>query len=280
MLSRSFHSRALLVLTLLSLVALPAAALEDVLYQGVDLWATPDGGSLVDFTEDPIPADFFCPGSQPFQDRVMLTGVPLVTADGSLRTTDTIMRRLDDAVFGVDGVAETRLQIAALSLKSMEPVQTRCGTYDVWVSLADGPQPITTMRIYRTYEFGGYFITPLALKASITFLPARDTTALGLAEAGSGPLELVRELYFPADGDGNHKWAYRSLVDGFEHPSPLQVRIGRPGAEELLTLPGTSNFAAGWGIPRDKAMNGGLSLENLVLEFSMTTTHHEVGGGG
>jgi hypothetical protein len=37
----------------------------EVIHNGVDLWMTVSGFARADFADDPLPAGFFCEGSQP-----------------------------------------------------------------------------------------------------------------------------------------------------------------------------------------------------------------------
>src|SRR5215210_15053 len=106
-----------------SLVA-PVFAADRVIQNGIDVWMTPaDGSTFVDFAKTPIPAGFFCSGSAPFTGRVAFQGEPVVTGTpGALGATDTIVQRLDDAVFNKRGVAVTRTQVRALSLRSVAPL--------------------------------------------------------------------------------------------------------------------------------------------------------------
>src|SRR5215813_1469566 len=68
---------------------------------GIDNWQTLGGGATrYNFGEQPIPADFFCVGSEPFRGSVEFEGVPLRTEPAdALGTTDTVVERLDTAVF-------------------------------------------------------------------------------------------------------------------------------------------------------------------------------------
>ena len=71
--------RASFLLALGMLLAIPSLA-QPTINRGVDLFVTPaDGTTAVDFSTNPIPADFFCPGSAPFTGTVGLQGVPLAT---------------------------------------------------------------------------------------------------------------------------------------------------------------------------------------------------------
>ncbi|MEM7479983.1 MAG: hypothetical protein AAF481_02320 [Acidobacteriota bacterium] len=255
---------ALWLLTAL-LVALPTALSAETLQNGVDLWTTPaDGRTFVDFAHDPLPAGFFCPGSEPFAGRVVFRGVPIDTRPrGAFGNADTIIQRLDDAVFVPqtgrraartlvrqgDGrvepqsfqghlVATTRVQVAALRFESLKPIRTNCGTFRVTAGL-HGDQPITEMLVIRDDEQGGRFYAPLSLVTKLTFTP----TDGGLA------VDLVRGVDFPARS--NAVWSFapkdeRPQVAGF-------VRVDVDGDRRPdVFLPGTSNFAAGWknGEPR------------------------------
>jgi hypothetical protein len=56
---------------------------------------------------------------------VTLRGVPWAASPAhSLGNTDTVVERLDDAVFDADGMATTRIRLVALSLESIEPICT------------------------------------------------------------------------------------------------------------------------------------------------------------
>lgn len=157
-------------LALLALVAVPAGA-EEVIQNGADLWQSVSGNTFTSFAENPIPAGFFCPSSKPFAGTVSMEGAPLATAPaGALGDIDTIVRRLDDATFNEKGEATTRIQLMALSLASVKPIDTGCGLYDVTASLG-GEQPITEMRIARTSDNGGYYVAPLELNVKLVFTP-------------------------------------------------------------------------------------------------------------
>jgi hypothetical protein len=215
---------------LASLVASPAFA-GDLLTQGADLWETATGFSYSSFKAEPIPADFFCPGSQPFTGVVALHGRPLATAPaGALGNIDTIVRRLDDATLDEHGEASTRIQLMALSLRSVKPIETSCGRYDVTASLA-GHQPTTTMRIKKTSAGGGSYVAPLELNVRLTFTPV----------AGTGK---SRELYHRINmGPGSASvWSYAKPV--LARQGAVRVDTDGDGVPDTA-LPGPSNFRAG-----------------------------------
>lgn len=209
----------------------PAFAGEDTLRKGVDVWMTVAGFAKTSFDKEPIPAGFFCEGSKPFTGTVTFQGAPLAAEPASsLGTIDTVVRRLDDAVFDGKGEAKTRIQLMALSLVSTKPVETSCGAYDVAVSLA-GEQPTTTMSIVRTEALGGTYSAPLALNVKVTFTPV------------SGDKGARRELTRRVDlGPANHSvWTY---VQAPRYEGNVRVDTNGDGRPETV-LPAASNFLAG-----------------------------------
>ena len=231
---------AILLVTFLTGAAIPAFGGEMV-RNGVDLWRTPAGYSYIDFGSKPLPAGFFCSGSEPFTGRVVWGGVPLVTQPkDALNGTDTIVQRLDDAVFDDRGVAFTRLQVRALSMASVEPIHTSCGSFNVAVRLDDGEQPTTEMRIVREREGGGSFNSVLELNVRLTFTPVN----------GGTPLELTQKTHLPSSTAGvwsteppprpgdEQSSTFRKSLEGF-----VVVDTDGDGRTDL-SLPGVSNFYA------------------------------------
>ncbi len=95
---------------------------------------------------------------------------------GELGDADTIVQRLDNATFGEDGVAETRIQLRALQLESVAPFKTSCGDYNIRV-VAHGQQPITKMRIIKETANGGRYVAPVRVNFKLTFMPADGISA-------------------------------------------------------------------------------------------------------
>src|SRR5215470_940994 len=191
------RSVALIALIFALIGGSPVFAAEAV-HNGVDLWMTVAGFAQTDFANEPLPAGFFCEGSQPFTGTVKFKGAPLaVEPAGSLGSIDTVVRRLDDAKFNAKGEATTRIQLMALSLVSMKPIETSCGKYDVAIGLA-GKQPVTMMKIFQSDAFGGTYSAPLAINGKIVFTPVNGDL--------SGRREVVRRVDL---GPGtNSVWAY------------------------------------------------------------------------
>ena len=217
--------------TLALVTASPALAADDAIRKGVDLWMTVAGFAQTSFAAEPIPAGFFCESSKPFTGTIVFEGVPLAAEPAnSLGAIDTVVRRLDDAVFDAKGVAYTRLQLLALSLVSTRPVDTACGAYEVTVRL-DGDQPTTNMRIVRTNAFGGTYAAPLALNVKLVFTPVQ------------GDKSLRRELAHRVDlaAANNSVWAYMAKP---RYEGTPRIDTNGDGAVDTA-LPVASNFLAG-----------------------------------
>jgi hypothetical protein len=235
---------------ILALIAGSPAFGAEVIHKGVDLWMTVSGFARTSFADQPIPAGFFCEGSQPFTGTVVLKGQPLTVAPAdSLGAIDTVVRRLDDAAFNAKGEATTRIQLMALSMVSAKPIETSCGAYDVAVSLA-GEQPTTTMRIFKTDAMGGTYSAPLALNVRAVFTPVHG--------APGARRELTRRIDL---GPGTRSvWTY--------HPQGVRVDTDGDGRPDTV-LPASSNFLAGVSpavlkaappLPRPAAMIGGSGI--------------------
>jgi hypothetical protein len=224
-----------MILTFAVLLAVPAFAADRVIANGVDLWRTPgDGTSFADFSQESIPAGFFCPGSAPFTGRIIMQGIPIASSrPGALRNADTIVQRLDNATFNKRGVATTRIQMRALQFEGLTPVKTVCGEFKAHVRL-DGEQPITTMRIVRDNEKGGRFFAPIWVNVKLSFEP--------VGRVATEALELRKALRFPPAP--NAQWSInrapvKPALTGF-----VKVDTDSDGVLDTF-LPGISNFAAG-----------------------------------
>jgi hypothetical protein len=224
----------LLTVALFVVSVTPALAQDRVIYNGIDIWRTAGNGTtFADFAQNPIPAGFFCHKSKAFTGRINFDGAAVATdVPGALGLADTIIQRLDDAVFNKQGVAVTRLQVRSLNFKSIAPIKTACGLFTAKVSL-DGEQPITRMRIIRENKQGGRFVAPISVDVKISFAPVgRPATEL---------LEVRKSLRFPPAK--NQRWesvpAQKPSVSGF-------LLVDTDGDSRPDTyLPGTSNFGVG-----------------------------------
>lgn len=231
--------KTVLLFALVLLVAGSAFAADRVIRGGSDLWTTPaDGGTFADFALEPIPAGFFCEGSAPFTGQIVFKGVPLVTDEpGALGTTDTIIERLDDAMFK-RGVATTRIQIRALSLESVAPFKTSCGDYKAVVTLT-GEQPVTTMRILRDNAKGGRFMAPLSVNIRTTFIPVGRNVS-------NEKLELVQTINFDVTPNA---WSNGAGLSRLERKASVVVDTDGDNVPDA-EVRGTSNFV---GASRDRS---------------------------
>ncbi len=222
----------------LLLTALPTLAADRVIQSGIDPWRTPGNGrTYIDFATIPLPAGFFCFKSEAFAGRIIFRGVPVATggAPKALGKTDTIVQRLDEAVFDQNGEATTRIQVRVLHFESVKPIKTACGDYNVEVRL-NGEQPITNMRIVRDNEIGGRFFAPIAVNGKLVFTPVKGKS--------NEILEINRNVRFPADQ--GISWADRfAPKQGVRHTGFVQVDTDNDRVPDTF-LPGTTaNFAAG-----------------------------------
>lgn len=238
----------LLMLVLSLLLGLSPLAADPVIQRGIDIFTTPaDGRTYYDFASNPIPAGFFCKRSQAFTGRVALKGLPLATeTPGQLWGADTVVERLDDAVFDANGTAVTRLQFRALSMVSIEPIRTACGAFHVYVSLG-GRQRVTTMSIYRTKEGGGSFAVPLAIDARLSFIPVKKPAG----NKSARKLELTGTVNFPAHPIS---WSFPGGARTTRIGSVLVDTNGDLTPDTLL--PGTSNFSPGVSPDRSRLNKG------------------------
>jgi hypothetical protein len=216
------------------LLGLSPLAADPMIKRGIDVFTTrADGRTFYDFAQNPIPAGFFCRDSEPFTGRITFKGLPLVTGiPGQLRSSDTVVERLDDAVFDAKGMATTRIQFRALSLVSIAPIKTACGAFHAYVSLS-GKQRVTTMNIQRTQDGGGNFVAPLAVDIRMTFIPVKPSQG-----ENERKLSLTGRFVFPAT---SIPW---SFMDGAKRSRAVVVDTNGDLIPDSQ-LPGLSNFFPG-----------------------------------
>ncbi|HEY9422152.1 MAG TPA: hypothetical protein VIW92_12115 [Thermoanaerobaculia bacterium] len=239
------RNRSILAALVCSLLfGLSPLAADPVIERGIDIFTTPaNGTTYFDFASSPIPAGFFCKASKAFAGRVTFKGLPLATgAPGQLWGADTVVERLDDAVFDEKGIATTRIQVRALSLVSIAPIKTACGSFHVYATLG-GKQRVTTMNIYRTQEGGGNFVAPLAVNARVTFVPVKPAR-----NKVQQRLELTTNFTFPASP---LPWSFADTLRAKRLGSTRVDTDGDLTADTVL--PGTSNFLPG-SSPRSAAL--------------------------
>lgn len=224
------------------------ARADSVVQAGHDLLETDSSDTHIDFSVDPLPADFFGPGSDPFAGTVSLEGDPFDSFGGydGLSPTDTIVERKEDA--GTESFPETiDIEIVALELKSVAPITVTYDgeppeEWDVTVSVPEGDenQETGSMTIRHEDDDGGTFdIDALPVRPLLTFTEVGGPGVQGPAywpEAGSS------NLVFTVSGED---WCHTA--------NPLAV----PSGQVVIEKPDlTSNFFPGidCGPPRTKGL--------------------------
>jgi len=172
---------------LLSLAALPAAAQTSV-PPGNDYWRTPvNNQTFFEFPAGDVESLCGLPPASGWSHRTTLQGVPAAGSDW-----DTIVARLDKAVFNTSGIATTRVTFKHLAFKSSAIHSTPCGRLN-WTASLFGVQPVTLMTIRRTSARGGFFNARLLVSVEM-----KATDAGSGAYVGS--LFYTRELPDPGAG--------------------------------------------------------------------------------
>ncbi len=186
------------------LLAAPTFA-QTIVTAGDDAWRTGGddgtgwsfGDPLSQFPLDPpppIPADFFGPGSDPFEGTITLVGVPVCSEPaGALESTDTIVRRTTDSGDLDVGPQFVEIQVVALSLVSTGPITVTYNggqdpeLWDVEVRLSDTvPQPTGTMVITKTHEDGGLYESTFGIFPRFVFTRSSPPAVVQL-DCGTNP---------------------------------------------------------------------------------------------
>ncbi|MCH7994983.1 MAG: hypothetical protein IIB57_11150, partial [Planctomycetes bacterium] len=151
----------------------------------IDCWTTAcDGSTQYDFVQNVIPADFFGPGSDPFDGFVSLGG-----ASGG---ADTQIQRLDGMCF--DGslpvTRTTDIEIVQLDLISCDPITvTFNGGQDPedWIVVVQlvAPQTLGTLTPIKTDDDGGTYTADIPVNAQFVFERVSDGQTEGPLSAGN-----------------------------------------------------------------------------------------------
>lgn len=152
---------------LASLAALPAAA--QTIPPGDDFWVTPANGQTV-FGFPKGDVESLC-GLGPvtgWDRKVALRGIPAAGSD-----FDTVVRRIDNAVFDAAGNASTRIVLRHLAFASINSHATPCGDL-TWRVSHFGPQAVTQMRLRRTTRLGGVFAADIAVNVEFRAIDANN----------------------------------------------------------------------------------------------------------
>ncbi|MHC4092594.1 MAG: hypothetical protein ACYSVY_20360, partial [Planctomycetota bacterium] len=179
-----------------------------------DSWRSPEGGGSVhDFTSNPLPAGFFEPGSDPFDGQVSLEGQPLGT---KYDPADTLVVRADDP-FGrceLPSPDERTIpaEIVALSLVSSSPIVVTYNggldpeDWDVAVGLSVVSPPIGSITAVKDHCNGGTYTSLLSVLPKFTFTRVSDGQVREW-DTGLEGLDPI-ELSLPSGGDPDPAWTH------------------------------------------------------------------------
>jgi len=194
-----------------------------------DLWVTPPGSKTsYSFSDTPLPADFFGPGSAPFTGTIDLQGSPL--APDTLGPADTIVRRMEDKCPANKGESVTvDVEIVALNLVSVEPITVsfnggqRTEEWSVKVLLSSQPQQRGSMTITLDEEDCGTFdsFIPVLPKFLFTNLGTGNGQFVDCGE----PDQICEGLQLQGEGNG---WVRVGGPGGFD-PDDNGIVKSTPG---------------------------------------------------
>jgi hypothetical protein len=154
-------------------------------YWGNTMPTHPQSGqplTFADLRNQPIPADFFGPGSQPFAGQIILGGV--VFSPGVSGNADTMVRWPEDPVFPAGPLPVTAapvcVELSVLQLRSVSPIEVMVNgqptLWEVEVGLSILPGPPGMMTATKTHPNGGTF------DAMLPVLPRFVFTQVGVAD--------------------------------------------------------------------------------------------------
>ena len=139
--TRLTKAQCALLATVLAFLTSPAAAIDILLRTTGE----------INLADSPIPADFFGPGSLPFDGIVQLVGVP----SGPLGA-DTIVSR--GPVLG--GVETVPIELVELHLRSLAPIEVHfmsapSSFFDIFIELSADTPATGAMQLQQESPFGG-----------------------------------------------------------------------------------------------------------------------------
>jgi hypothetical protein len=156
-----------------------------------------------DFSAAPIPADFFAPGSEPFDDLVRF-GSPSAAVLG-----DTKVGRLQAmALDTVGSVAVVEIELIDLNLYSCNPITVVIAGQDteweVHAVLSDLPPPPDTMIVIKTHDNGGTFNSSFYMQPKFIFTPVSYPAPVCSIDTGG----LIDPAHF--ETSGTSYWVHES----------------------------------------------------------------------
>lgn len=239
-----------------------ADTMIDVSDGGHDLYVTPCDADPYDldsyFIANPIPYDFFGPGSDLFNDTVNWGGLPLGTF-GIYNTgpADTIIER--KYAFDLLITDKVQIEIVALSLVSCDPIEVvfpgpTYTDWDVHVELStSGSQGLGSMTVSHEIIGGGTFMSSFPVQPIFTFTNVSDTSQVTV-------LDPHLEGWLPTTVTRSGLWVHdhnpefgTQFVDGLTGPNfyPMSNPIPEPSTT-IIFLIGLFGMGLGWWRKRRK----------------------------
>jgi len=176
--------RVICIVAVLALLIVPLAVWSQNVLMGYDGYDRL-GCSFWDFAADPIPADFFGPGSDPFVGQIQFQGVqllPTTECPSGLDNIDTIIQRMSDALLPTLGSSDViPVEIVELNLTSCQPITVTYNggmfpeDYAVDVTLSATATSPGTMNITKTHANGGTYSLDIVIKPRFTFTRISDS---------------------------------------------------------------------------------------------------------
>ncbi len=150
----------------------------------------------------PIPADFFGPGSDPFDGSVCLQGVPLgPTQWGDFDDADTLIERSADPFDRCDLPSGTPvtvdIEVVALSLVDVAPITVTYNggqspeAWNVAVDLSEVAAPVGTLTATKTHCNGGTYTSVLNVLPRFTFTQLSDPGEVRMLDTGLEGIDPV-----------------------------------------------------------------------------------------
>ena len=182
----------------------------DCIPVGDDCWSTACGATFAEFDEYPIPADFFGPGSDPFDGRIYLGG----PNPGAI---DTVVSRLDELCFSepYPSTDTVPVELVSLNLVSCQPITVGgAGQWTVQVGLS-GIQPQGTITVTKESASGGTFSVEFFVQPVYVFTNVNDPGDQRTLDTGlQGLPPIYLQTVFDADWTSNELYDVCSL-EGF-----------------------------------------------------------------
>lgn len=231
----SIHRRNLALMLICGFFVILSSAGAQSVLPGIDSWGSVSGLNYQDFSADPIPADFFDPGSLPWDGTMVFRGEPIDPP----YLADTLVERPLGADLDCGGYATyTPLRIFDLHLMVIEPIEVEYGdgTSELWEADAIVLQEMQRdgYAVFRKYcPAGGTMSVYLPVVPRLRFRRMSD----GAIRKLTG-----EEIIFESTDMG---WVYDSWLTELAYEAPAGTVLDTDGDGVPDTAVGTSNITPG-----------------------------------